>query len=87
MSRLDLSPCSNLRTLRVRPEMVTFPEFNGLLQTISSKHFEKLILGPNVDKIPPSPDTSDQAFHSSTERLSRLGAKNPLTMVLEFFPL
>ena len=87
MSQLDLSPCRNLRVLRVRPEMVAFPEFNGFLQTISSKHFEKLILGPNFDIIPPNPDTSDQAFHSFAERLSRLGAMKSLTMVLEFFPV
>jgi len=86
MSRLDLSPCSNLRALRVDPEMATFPEIDGLLQTISSKHFEKLTLGPNLNTIPSGPDTSDQIFHSLAERLYRLGAMKPLTMILEFYP-
>jgi len=85
MSQLDLSPCRNLRALRVAPEMATFLEIDGLLQTISSKHFEKLILGPNLDIIPSGPDTSDQIFCSFAERLYRLGATKPLTMVLEFF--
>jgi len=85
MSHLDLSPCRNLRALRVAPEMATFPEIDGLLQTISSKHFEKLILGPNLDIIPSGPDTSDQIFHSFAERLYRLGTMKPLTMVLEFY--
>lgn len=85
MSQLDLSPCSNLLTLRVTPEMIKFPEIDGLLQTISSKHFEKLILGPNLHVIPSGPDTSDQIFHSFAERLYRLGAVKPLTMVFELY--
>jgi len=85
MSQVDLSPCSNLRTLKVDPEMVTFPEIDGLLQTISSKHFEKLILSPSLDVIRSGPDTSDQIFHSFAERLYRLGATKPLTMVLDFY--
>ena len=68
------------------PEMATFPESNDLLQTISSKHFEKLILGPNLGRIPSHSNTSDQVFHSFAERLYRLGATKPLTMVLEFLP-
>jgi len=85
MSRLDLSPCSNLRSLKVDPEMTTFPEIDGLLQTISSKHFEKLILSPNLDVIRSGPDPSDQIFHSFAQRLYRLGATKPLTMVLGFY--
>jgi len=85
MSRLDLSPYSNLRTLKVDPKVVTFPEIDSLLQTISSKYFEKLILSPSLDVIRSGPDTSDQIFHSFAERLYRLPAMKPLTMVLDFY--
>ena len=85
MSQVDLSPCSNLRTLKVDPEMATVPEIGGLLQTIFSKHFEKLILSPSLDVIRSGPGTSDQIFHSFAERLYRLGATKLLTMVLDFY--
>ncbi|KAF9648986.1 hypothetical protein BDM02DRAFT_1997045 [Thelephora ganbajun] len=89
MARLDLSSCKNLRTLKMDPEMVNFPEFDALLRTISSKNFEKLIVGPGVGKIPERWNSNDldQALHSFAERLYKLGAAKPLTMVLEFRPL
>ena len=84
MSRLDLSSCSNLRALRMDPEMASrFPEFNCLLQTISSKHFEKLILSLSTHGVPVYWGANDRAFHSFAERLYKLGATKPLTMVLE----
>ena len=87
MAQLDLSSCDNLRVLRMDPEMASLPEFSALLQTISSKHFEKLILGPSIGIIPSHWNANDRVFHSFAERLYILGATKPLTMVLEFIPL
>ena len=68
------------------PEIVKPPGFNDLLQTISSKHFKELIFGPRMYGIPYHLDTNDldRVLHLFAERLYRLGAANPLTIVLEF---
>jgi len=84
LSRLDLSPCSSLRALRIDSEMVGSPEFNILLQTISSKCFEKLTIGPCI---PAYWNTIDKTFHSFAQRLYKLGATKPLTIVLELRPV
>lgn len=65
--------------------MASTPQFNALLQTISSKHFEKLIFRDT------SPRkilvyANDQLFHSFAERLYKLGATKPLSIVLKFSP-
>lgn len=64
------------------PRIANLPEFNCLLQTICSKRFERLILGPSF-RHTLSRNTNDQALHSFAERLYRLGAAEPLVMVLE----
>ena len=87
MPRLDLSSCNNLRTLRVHPEFACLPEFDALLQTISSKHFNKLVLGPYISDILPHWNTNDRALHSFAERLYRLGATKPVKMMLELRPV
>ena len=84
MDLLDLSPCRNLRALRVDPGMADHPQFDALLQTISSKHFEKLIVTGR--KGSPYRCKNDQVLRSFAERLRKLGATKPLTMVLEHVP-
>jgi len=80
---LDLSSCSNLRILRVDPDVANHPQFDALLQTISSKHFEKLVI--NGRKTSPHWATNDQVLYSFAKRLRELGATKPLTMVLEYW--
>jgi len=65
--------------------MVNHPEFDALLQTISSKYFERLIITGR--KTPPHRCTNDRALHSFAERLYKLGATKPLTMELEYSPV
>jgi len=68
--------------------MASLPEFNAFLETISSKHFEKLVLvtfPPDTEKILQDWGANDQVLRSFAERLHRLGAKEPLTMVLEYW--
>lgn len=86
ISLLDLSPCSNLRILKIDRELASFPESEVLLQTISSSHFEKLVIGPSSDKTAEHLGTNDRAFRLFAERLYKLGAKKPVAMVLEFLP-
>ena len=83
---VDLSSCSNLRILRVDPEMAGLSQFSAPLQTISSKHFEKLIIGPNVDEIPACWSVNDQVVRSFAQRLYKLGVAKPLAVVIEFCP-
>ena len=64
--------------------VVSSPQFGDLLQTISSERFEKLIIGSCITAIPAHWNTNDQVFCSFAERLYKLGAAKPLTMVLEF---
>ena len=85
MLPLDLSPCSNLHTLRVDPEMAKHTLFNALLQTISSKHFEELVI--NGRGGPPHKVANDKVLRSFAERLRKLGVVKPLTMVLEYHPV
>ena len=86
ISQLDLSPCYNLRALKVDPRVADLTEFNTLLQTVSSVYFEKLVMGPIVSGLPEETKATDQAFCSLAERLYKLGAKKPLKMVLELSP-
>lgn len=65
--------------------MANHPQFDALLQTISSKHFEKLIITGR--KTPPHWGTNDRVLHSFAERLYKLGAAKPLTMELEYSPM
>ena len=87
MTRVDLSSCNNLHTLRVNPDIACLPEFDALLQTISSKHFNKLVLGPYISDILPHWNTNDQTLRSFAERLYRLGATKPVELVLELRPV
>lgn len=86
MPLLDLSPCCNLRTLRMDQELASLPESESFLQTISSVHFEKLVIGPNPDETAGGFSANDRVFRLFAERLYGLGAKKPLTMALEFLP-
>lgn len=83
MLYLDLSPCTNLRALRIDPELASYPEFDVPLRTVSSKHFEKLIFVPGISRNTSQWDQNDEIFRSFAERLYRLGAAEPLTLVLE----
>ena len=75
--------------------MATHFQFTAILQTISSKDFEKLVItgrktSPNWfanlnDRVLHS-STIDRVFYSFAERLRKLGATKPLTMVLEYNP-
>ena len=85
MEQLDLSPCSNLRVLRVVSHMAGPPTLCTILNTISSKRFEKLMIGPAIETVPASWKETDQVLHSFAEKLYKLGAKKPLTVVLGFF--
>ena len=62
--------------------MANDPQFGALLQTISSKHFEKLIVTDR--KTSPHRGTNDRTLCSFAERLYKLGATKPLTMELEY---
>lgn len=86
MSRLDLSPCGNLRVIGIHPKLVGFPETHALLCTVSSKHFEKLVIHPHAAWTPENLRVNDRNFRLFAERLYQLGARKPLTMVLELLP-
>jgi len=62
--------------------MVIFPTLPAILSTISSKRFKKLVIGPITWRVPESWAESDKVFRSVVERLYKLGAVKPLTMVL-----
>jgi len=87
MTGLDLSPCSNLRVLKMHPNVASFPALSGISGTISSKRFEKLIIGPINWRVAASLGERDQVLRSLAERLYELGAVKPLTVVLEFLPM
>ena len=81
---LDLSPCSNLHTPRVNPEIAKHILFSSLLQTISSKNFEELVINGRGGSL--HQGMNDQVLRSFAERLHKLEAAKPLTMVLEYHP-
>jgi hypothetical protein len=83
-SQLDLSWCDNLRTLKADQTLASSPEFNAILQTVSSKNFEKLVISLGVNGIRGVFNANDQAFYSFAKRLYKLGARDPLAIVIEF---
>jgi len=83
MTWLDLSPCRNLRILRIQPLVGCLPALPAISGTISSRRFEKLIVGPTTRRVVESLGKSDQVLCSFAERLYKLGAVKPLTVVLE----
>jgi len=64
--------------------MANHPQFDAFLQTISSKHFEKLIIAGRDSSPHWGVGTNDGVLHSFAERLHKLGARKPLTMELEY---
>ena len=82
ITSLDLSSCSNLQTLQIHPNVASPTALHTIFNTVSSKHFEKLALGPESYKLF-QPREYDRVFDLFAKRLRELGAVKPLTIVVE----
>lgn len=80
IERLDLSSCNNLRVLRVGSSIASPRMLSVVLDTISSKHFKKLIIGALKRQFWRE---CDQVLRLFAERLYKLGAMKPLIIALD----
>jgi len=78
---VDLSPCSNLQTLQIRPTPTSPVTLRTILNRISSKHFEKLTVGIATRTLLELSEEYDQVFCSFAKRLHELGAARQLTIM------
>ena len=81
MRSLDLSPCNDLQTLAIHRDLANPTNLRAILDTVSSKRFEKLVISPMICR--KLPDKYDQIFYSFAMRLRELGAVKPLKIAVE----